>query len=56
MCVKDGIPSAKYKEQYFSISRALRSNGDAVHAFVLNLCGVNGATIHSLLRERVGLN
>jgi hypothetical protein len=31
------IPSAKYKEQYFSNVRAPRSMGDAVHAFGLTL-------------------
>jgi hypothetical protein len=56
MCVKDGIPSAKYMEQYFSNIRALRYNDDALHAFGMNVCGVNGTAIHSLPRERVGLN
>jgi transketolase N-terminal domain/subunit len=43
-------------EQYFINIRALGSNDDALHAFGMNVCEVNGTTIHSLLRERVGLN
>ncbi len=58
MYVKDGIPSAKYSiwNNILVTFGPLGPMMMLLHVFGINVCGVNGTAIHSLLRERVGLN